>query len=114
MADLIAQGRDSQDRWRRSLPDGETVILGRTADTWAVPWDDQISRRHAAVRWRNGRLQVHRLPTARHPLFVRGQTLDDFELQPRECFVAGQTTFTVADDHVSIAAQTDAPFEERS
>jgi adenylate cyclase len=114
MADLIAQGRDSQDRWRRPLPEGQTVVLGRTAENWAVPWDDQISRRHAALRWRGGRLQVHRLPTARNPLFVRGQTLNDFELKPRECFVAGQTTFTVTDDQVSISAQIDSPVEERA
>jgi len=114
MADLIAQGMNSHQRWRRTLPRGQTIVLGRTAGAWAVPWDDQISRRHAEVCWQDGRLKVHRLPTARNPLFVRGKTLDDFELKSRECFVAGQTTFTVTDDAVSVSIQMDTPVEERA
>src|SRR5947209_3632503 len=86
MADLIAQGLTTHQRWRRTLPEGQPVILGRTAGTWAVPWDEQISRRHAEVTWRSGRLKVRRLPTARNPIFLRGQTTDEFELRPRESF----------------------------
>jgi adenylate cyclase len=114
MADLIAQGMNSHQRWRRTLIEGQPVVLGRASGDWAVPWDDQISRRHAEVCWRSGRLQVRRLPTGRNPLFVRGQTADEFELKPRECFVAGATTFTLTDDLASIAEQPALPVEEQS
>src|SRR4051794_11551994 len=102
MADLIAQGKNTQQRWRRPLPEGQTVVLGRTGETWAVPWDEQISRRHAELTCRKGRLQVRRLPTARNPIFVRGQPTEAFELRPGESFVTGATTFTLTDSQASI------------
>jgi len=40
---------------------------------------------------------VRRLPEARNPIFVAGREADHFELQPRQCFVIGGTSFTVAD-----------------
>jgi adenylate cyclase len=114
MAELIAQGMNSQQRWRRPLPEGQTVVLGRSAGIWTVPWDEQISRRHAELCWRNGRLHVQRVPAARNPLFVRGQVLDAFELKPGECFVSGQTTFTLTDDQVSVQPQIRAPVVEHT
>jgi adenylate cyclase len=114
MADLIAQGLSPQQRWRRTLPAGKAVLLGRTAEPWAVPWDEQISRRHAELCWRDGKLQVRRLPTARNPLFVRGQTRDAFELKPGECFVSGGTTFTVTDDQASVLAHVAPPVAEQA
>jgi adenylate cyclase len=114
MADLIAQGLTSQQRWRRTLPEGQPVLLGRTAGDWAVPWDEQISRRHAELCWRNGRLQVRRLPTARNPIFVGGQALDAFELRPGGGFVSGQTTFTLTNDQASVLAQVPPPLREHT
>ncbi len=114
MADLIAQGKNTQQRWRRSLPEGQTVVLGRTADTWAVPWDEQISRHHAELTCRKGRLHVRRLPTARNPIFVRGQPIDAFELRPGECFVTGATTFTLTDSQASIIVRAPAPVAEQA
>jgi adenylate cyclase len=78
-----------------------------------VPWDEQISRRHAELCWRNGKLQVRRLPQARNPLFVRGQMLDTFELSPGECFVSGQTSFTLTEDEASILAHSPVPVTEQ-
>jgi adenylate cyclase len=114
MADLIAQGMSTQQRWRRTLPEGKPVLLGRTGGVWAVPWDDQISRRHAELCWRGGRLLVRREPTARNPIFVRGQAVDTFELKPGECFVSGDTTFTVTDAQASIVAQPSPPVVEHA
>jgi adenylate cyclase len=106
MADLIAQGTSAQQRWRRPLPEARVVVLGRSPDTWApVPWDEQVSRRHAELCWRGGRLQVRRLPEARNPLYVRGEAQEAFELRPGGCFVCGQTTFTLTDDHSVLAPQ---------
>ena len=68
MPDLIAQGPLPQNRWRRQLPRGETIVLGRTAPTWSVPWDDQISRQHAELHWHQGRLDVKKNATATNQL----------------------------------------------
>jgi adenylate cyclase len=114
MAELIAQGVNPQMRWRRTLPERQPILLGRNAEPWAVPWDEQISRRHAELCWRDGVLQVRRLPTARNPIFVRGQTRDAFELKPGECFVSGATTFTVTNDQASVLAHLPPPVAEQA
>ncbi len=114
MADLIAQGEDPQHRWRRSLPEGESVILGRTAGVWAVPWDPHISRRHAELRWSAGRLQVTRLESARNPIYFRGVESDRLSVRPGEHFVIGRTTFTVTDQRVSITSDVPQPARQQS
>jgi hypothetical protein len=73
VADLIAQGADPQQRWRRQLPAGQNIVLGREAGAWSVAWDDQISRRHLALCWSSGKLEVEKLSTGLNPVFVRGQ-----------------------------------------
>jgi adenylate cyclase len=113
MADLIAQGLRAPQRWRRPLPEARAVVLGRGRDTWGpVPWDEEISRRQAELCWRGGTLQVRRLPQARNPVYVRGETQEAFELRPGECFVCGQTTFTLSDDH-SVLAPLPLPVTEQ-
>ena len=39
-------------RWKYAVPT-RPVTLGRVADQseWAVPWDDTVSRKHAALQW---------------------------------------------------------------
>lgn len=98
MADLIAQGELPTDRWRRPLPANQTVVLGRCAEPWAVPWDPWLSRRHAELTWREGRLHVQQLPAARNPTFFRGEGLTAFNLRAGESFAAGLTTFTLAEE----------------
>ncbi|MEL7335671.1 MAG: hypothetical protein AAFN70_05625, partial [Planctomycetota bacterium] len=91
--DLIAQGPQRRDRWRRPLPQipsgieagladdpignvasGEwSVVLGRAAYPWEVPWDDRISRRHVVITAIGARkFHVQRLPDAKNPVFFRG------------------------------------------
>ncbi|MEN6450769.1 MAG: adenylate/guanylate cyclase domain-containing protein [Thermoguttaceae bacterium] len=114
MPDLIAQGVDAQHRWRRSLPEAEMVVLGRLGGGWAVPWDSQVSRRHATLLWTGRRLEVARLPDSRNPLFLRGTQNDRFSLAPGEHFVIGQTTFTLADQQANITADAPAPVQQQS
>jgi adenylate cyclase len=114
MADLIAQGMQDQQRWRRSLPEGRTLLLGRTAGEWSVPWDEQISRRHAQLTWSGGRLHVCRAPTARNPIFVGGEAIEEADLQPGESFVSGETTFTVTDEKPEIESNTPSPIAEQA
>jgi adenylate cyclase len=98
MADLIAQGGEAQQRWRRTLRVGEHFTLGRDAGTWSVPWDGRISRRHAELCWQGGKLEVHRLPDARNPIFVAGEEAQQFELAPGGHFVIGNTTFSLVSE----------------
>ena len=114
MADLIAQGNEPQQRWRRPLPAGELILLGRGEGILAVPWDKKVSRQHAEIIWQQGVLKVHRLPSARNAITVRGQELTTFEIKPGEHFLIGETTFTLADDRVDIAAPIPPPIEQRT
>src|SRR5262245_5157054 len=103
MADLIAQGTDPQHRWRRALPQGRSVTLGRLSGPWSVPWDDCVSREHASIEFLEGRLEVEQLPSARNPIFISGRQVTRFQLRPGDHFVIGQTTFTLADDQVNVS-----------
>ena len=97
MPDLIAQGPRPEDTWRRPLPAAGAVALGRDADAWPVPWEPFLSRRHAELTWRNGRLKVRRLPGAANPVYHAGQPDDGFDLAVGGAFVIGKTVFTLAD-----------------
>ena len=97
MPDLSAQGPDPANHWRRPLLPGETIVLGRDADAWPVPWEPFLSRRHAELVWRNGRLKVRRLPGAANPVFHGGKAAESFEIAAGGAFVIGRTVFTVAE-----------------
>src|SRR3990172_4699447 len=113
MADLIAQGAEAQYRWRRALPEGRPAVLGRTAGVWAVPWDPHVSRRHATLRWRGGRLDVAALADAQNPIYFRGKASARFSLRPGEHFVIGGTTFTLVDQRVTITFDAPQPVQQQ-
>ncbi|MBU4273458.1 MAG: adenylate/guanylate cyclase domain-containing protein [Planctomycetes bacterium] len=114
MPDLIAQGTEAQQRWRRPLPEGQEIVLGRFGGVWAVPWDHQVSRRHVGLSWNGRRLEVQRLPEAKNPVFLHGKEAERFELSPGEHFVVGQTTFTLADQQVDVTVDQPAPVQQQS
>src|SRR6185312_7720573 len=99
MADLIAQGPRPEDNWRRALPPGEDVVLGRDPNAWNVPWESYLSRRHAELKWHGGRLKVRKLSSAANPIFHAGKPDDSFELTPiGGAFVIGHTLFSFIPD----------------
>jgi adenylate cyclase len=114
VADLIAQGTGEGQRWKRPLPPNQPIVIGRSTGTWAVPWDGLISRRHAEVCWRNGRLEVRRLPTGRNPIHRNNQDATVFELGPNESFVIGDTTFTVTSAEASLIEDVSGPVQEHA
>ncbi len=114
MPDLIAQGAEPDNRWRRRLPVGRTCILGREAGFWSTAWDRRISRRHVEIGWHENRLEVRRLPSARNPVFVRGHEHDFFVLYPGEHFVIGDTTFTLADEQAQVTLGAPPPVAQES
>jgi len=114
MADLIAQGEQLQQRWRRTLPEGRGLVLGRAPGGWAVPWDPHISRRHATLVWDGRCLQVAQLADARNPIFRRGKEAREFSLLPGEHFVIGNTTFSLTDQRVELAAEAPPPVQQQT
>jgi adenylate cyclase len=111
---LIAQGRETRHRWRRTLPAGGSFILGRTAGAWSVPWDGQISRSHVELAWHEGVLSVRKLDAARNPVFYRGRVLNGFDVHPNEHFVIGETTFKLANEEVTVSQDLPSPRREQS
>jgi len=95
MAELVAEGQEPEQRWKRTLPEGDPFVLGRESQGWDVPWERALSRQHAELTWRNGRLHVRQLPAARNPIFHRGDEAETFALGPGESFVIGRTRFTL-------------------
>ncbi|MFV1967837.1 MAG: adenylate/guanylate cyclase domain-containing protein [Pirellulaceae bacterium] len=114
MADLIAQGAEPHQRWRRRLTPNTTHWIGRAAAGWAVPWDDRISRRHSEVQWRDGALWVSKRKEAQNPVFFRGRSEDHFSLRPGEHFVIGGTSFHVTEDRVDVSRVVPAPVTEQA
>lgn len=100
MPDLIAQGPNSDDRWRRELPSassGVQILIGRAGADWNVPWDGKISRAHVRLTAESGdRVDVSCLTTARNPVFHHGKKVSRCTLVPGDHFVIGETSFTVA------------------
>jgi adenylate cyclase len=114
MPDLIAQGPEPEQRWRRTLPEEKKVVLGRSTGNWVIPWDDRVSRRHVEIYWHNDRLQVAALPSARNPIFYHGREMESFSLSVGEHFVIGGTTFTLVDEQVNISLDVPQPTAEQS
>jgi len=112
MADLIAQGGRSEERWRRRLPLGEPILLGRSAGDWSVPWDMQISRRHAELFWDGGRLRVRKLPEARNPIFFHGRQVAECQLLPKEHFIIGRTSFLLVEQACHLEGDLPQPIHE--
>lgn len=95
MADLIAQGPQTNQRWRKELGVGAELTIGRRGADWLVDWDDRISRVHVRLECVDAEhVLVERLEDARNPIFFRGVRRDRFTLAPGEHFVIGRTTFT--------------------
>ena len=114
MADLIAQGTDPHDRWRRALQLGRYVTLGRESSGWAVPWDDRVSRQHVEICWDGAKLEVRRLPSARNPIFVKGRQATEFDIAAGEHFVIGGTTFTLADERARVSLDVPQPAQQQT
>ena len=105
---LIAEGTDESQRWRRPLPAGRAVVLGREAEL-TVAWDAAISRRHVELTYVNGQLQLRQLADARNPVYFRGRAVDHAALRPGDYFVIGQTRFTLLDEHAAVTVDAPQP-----
>src|SRR5262245_3668740 len=113
MADLIAQGPEITQRWRRTLPIDKSVTIGRTGGLWQTPWDEHISREHVQLTFDGSRLRVEQVAAARNPVFVHGGMEREFELATGEHFVIGNTTFTLSADAPQVTLDIPKPDREQ-
>lgn len=115
MPDLIAQGPERAQRWRRHLPeDGASRWLGRQQADWLVPWDVCVSRRHARLTWRSSELEVVVEPAATNEVFVEGQPRREFRLRTGQHFVIGDTSFTLVDHRAELSLDVPPPRDQQT
>ncbi|HTN74078.1 MAG TPA: adenylate/guanylate cyclase domain-containing protein [Pirellulaceae bacterium] len=114
MPDLIAQGQQAHHRWRRKLPLGHPVVIGRDTPPWSTPWDEKISRKHCELKFVDGKLHVAKVAAARNPIFFRGKQCETFALRPGENFVVGGTMFTLAEERVNVTQDLPRPATEQT
>lgn len=96
MLELVAQGPEPLQRWRREVSPGGPYVLGRGSDAdFPVPWDSRISRRHLLIRAEPERLHVELAVGASNPVYVAGEPTASFDLAEGGRFAAGETTFVV-------------------
>ena len=114
MLELIAQGTQPDYRWRRPIPADTVFLLGRTTQSFRVPWDDRVSRSHIKMQLLRGKLLVEKLEEAANPVFVDGNDVDSFTLHPGEHFVIGNTTFTLAQEQAMATLDVPNPISQKS
>jgi adenylate cyclase len=113
MADLIAQGIEPQQRWRRSVPVDSPVLVGRGSGGWGIDWDPQVSRQHIEIAMDGQRLRVRRLPDATNPVFFHGQNLHEFVVSSGEHFVIGKTRLTFVTERPRVSMDHPSPDSQR-
>ena len=110
---LVAQGKKTHQRWRRSLKNGQSFSLGRTVPNWNVPWDQKISRSHIDALWNGDRLQITIRPDASNPVFFMGEEQNEFGVRLNQHFIIGDTEFRLTDDRANISLDIPHPVTEQ-
>jgi len=94
MLNITISGRNSSQRMRKVLENGQTVRIGRAAKMgWDVPWDQMISREHAVLSFIDGALNVDCLAHALNSIVYHGQPVRKARVDPDDWFQIGETTF---------------------
>ena len=113
MADLVVCGSEPMQRWRRPIPPGDVIRIGRAPRSgWAVPWDALISREHAELQMISGQLRVRRLDASRNPIYFQEAESTDFLIASGEQFRIGRTVFQFV--CVDLESDSKSPASERS
>lgn len=113
MPQLVATGPNPAERLEFDLTEGETVRFGRKSPAgWSIPWDKQISREHAILKWSGGQLFVSCLDAARNPIYLAGgEGVREAQLLPGQSFIIGQTNFSVVGLELAPEPAGDGPEE---
>ena len=114
MWQLLAEGRDAQQRLKVRVEHGHSYTLGRSDDCdITVPWEPLMSRVHCRVTPNKSSIQVEKVDEARNPIFVDGEGADSFEVKAGSRFVIGTTRFLVQELQ-SLSPLQDAPVQQIS
>ena len=118
VAELVAHGPTGE-TFRQRFVEGQVTRLGRAPDIgWAISWDREISREHADLCWKDGKLTVICRPTASNLIRLRGVPLREVVVEKSEAFEIGKTSFYVAVSYVTAAQEehqsTDEPIPPTS
>jgi len=112
MWQLLADGREPEQRWKQRLESGRTYVVGRGASVdLPVPWEPLLSRRHFLISGSDGEFHVQRCPEAVNPIYFQGEPCSEFHLVPGQKFVVGETSFAIREQG-SLSPRDDAPIEE--
>jgi adenylate cyclase len=96
MWQLLAEGRDPQQRAKQRLERGVTCTIGRSSDCdFPIPWEPWMSRRHLELTIRESDILLSKSPTAANPVFVSGKAVESAVVVPGQSFVVGETKFLV-------------------
>ncbi len=114
VAELVAQGPEPHQRWRRRLPLDEPVTLGRQSPPWDVPWDPYVSRAHARLLWDGRLLHVERLPETANPIFFQGEEVQQAKLSPGQSFHIGDTQFLLVQERIEVVQDLPEPLHEQT
>lgn len=105
MMELIVTGPEPTQQWRRELPPGDVIRLGRAPrNGWAVPWDLLISREHCEVQLGGSQLTIKRLDAARNPIYFEEVDTREFVIAAGQGFRIGQTLFQFVSADISDGA----------
>ncbi|MCA9069802.1 MAG: hypothetical protein KDA84_12805, partial [Planctomycetaceae bacterium] len=107
MLELMARSERDGQTWRRRLPPNQTVVLGRDAGDWSIPWEPWLSRQHIELGIERGQVQVARLSQACNPVMFHGRPADSFSLRSGDCFVIGETIFTLQSKSDSVNSDSE-------
>ena len=94
MLELMVNGPEANQQWRREIPADEVIRIGRAPRSgWAVPWDLLISREHCEIKLKGQSIGVKRLDAARNPVYLNEVDTREFHISPGQGFRIGQTMF---------------------
>ncbi len=109
---LLAEGRETQQRWHKPLREGAKYVLGRDAEAdLFVPWERFLSRKHVSIAVERAGLKFQILDGSKNPVFQNGDAVAHGFLKPGEAFVVGDTRFQLLETETAAEEQGDAPFE---
>ena len=110
--ELVAQGLETEQQWRKRLEPGQRYCIGRDPQSaLSVQWDPQVSRQHVHIDVHPDHLRLTRLDTARNPLFFAGESVGTCRVEIGQHFVVGSTSFHVTQPETEVGIVA-APFEE--
>ncbi len=109
---LLAEGRESRQRWHKPLREGGKYVLGRDSEAdLFVPWERFLSRKHMTISVQRDGVKFQVLEGEKNPVFQNGDVVTEGFLKPGESIVVGETRFQVLETETATDEQIVTPLE---